>query len=393
MFKFKNYEDYKNQRNAALNEAEALLSEGKMDEYNEKVQYVQEMDDAYEKFAQEQANINAMRGAAQAPASVAGESSIGAQDSEMSYRIQFMNHVLKGTPIKMDNADAITTTSDVGAVIPNTILNRIVEKMENVGGIYAKMTKTFFRGGVTVPTSVAKPVATWTTERGKTDKQKKSVGSITFTYHKLRCVVALSIAVDNVTLEVFEATIATNIAEAMIKAIEKASFDGTGINEPKGILKEEVPAGQTINITEGKSPTYADLMAAEGALPEEYEDGAEWYMRKNTFFTKFLGMVDSAGQPIARVNAGLTGKPSYELNGRKVNFTEHVPAFETSVSADTPFAVMYDFTDFMLNTNLSITLKEYVDEDTDDKMKKAIMLADGKAVDINSLVVMQVKNS
>lgn len=393
MFKFKNYEDYKNQRNAALNEAEALLSEGKMDEYNEKVQYVQEMDTAYEKFAQEQANINAMRGAAQAPASVAGESSIGAQDSEMSYRIQFMNHVLKGTPIKMDNVDAITTTSDVGAVIPNTILNRIVEKMENVGGIYAKMTKTFFRGGVTVPTSVAKPVATWTTERGTTDKQKKPVGSITFTYHKLRCVVALSIAVDNVTLEVFEATIATNIAEAMIKAIEKASFDGTGINEPKGILKEEVSEGQTINITKGKSPTYADLMSAEGALPEEYEDGAEWYMRKNTFFTKFLGMVDSAGQPIARVNAGLTGKPNYELNGRKVNFTEHVPAFATSVSADTPFAVMYDFADYMLNTNLSITLKEYVDEETDDKMKKAIMLADGKAVDIRSLVVMQVKNS
>lgn len=393
MFKFKNYEDYKNQRNAALNEAEALLSEGKMNEYNEKVQYVQEMDAAYEKFAQEQANINAMRGAAQAPASVTGESSIGAQDSEMSYRIQFMNHVLKGTPIKMDNADAITTTSDVGAVIPNTILNRIVEKMENVGGIYAKMTKTFFRGGVTVPTSVAKPVATWTTERGKTDKQKKTVGSITFTYHKLRCVVALSIAVDNVTLEVFEATIATNIAEAMIKAIEKASFDGTGINEPKGILKEEVSEGQTINITKGKSPTYADLMSAEGALPEEYEDGAEWYMRKNTFFTKFLGMVDSAGQPIARVNAGLPGKPNYELNGRKVNFTEHVPAFATSVSADTPFAVMYDFADYMLNTNLSITLKEYVDEDTDDKMKKAIMLADGKAVDIRSLVVMQVKNS
>lgn len=393
MFKFKNYEDYKNQRNAALNEAEALLSEGKMDEYNEKVQYVQEMDTAYEKFAQEQANINAMRGAAQAPASVTGESSIGAQDSEMSYRIQFMNHVLKGTPIKMDNTDAITTTTDVGAVIPNTILNRIVEKMENVGGIYAKMTKTFFRGGVTVPTSAAKPVATWTTERGKTDKQKKATGSITFTYHKLRCVVALSIAVDTVTLEVFEATIANNIAEAMIKAIEKASFDGTGTNEPKGILKETVPVGQTIDITEGSKPTYADLMKAEGALPEAYDDGAEWYMRKNTFFTKFLGMVDTAGQPIARVNAGLSGKPEYALNGRKVNFTENVPAFATSVESDTPFAVMFDFADYMLNTNLNIVLKEYTDEDTDDKMKKAIMLADGKAIDINSLVVMQIKNS
>lgn len=390
MFKFENYEDYKAQRDAAINEAESLLKEGKNDEYQAKVKYVEDMDAAYEDYTKQQANIAALRGAAHVTMSTGIANMV--QDDEKNYRIQFMNHVLKGAQIKMNNSDQYTTTSDVGAVIPNTILNRIIEKMENVGGIYAKMTKTFYRGGVTVPTSAAKPTATWTTERGTTDKQNKAIGSITFTYHKLRCVVSVSVAVATVTLEVFEQTLANNIADAMVKAIEKAAFVGTGTNEPKGILKETVPAGQTIDITEGQSPTYENLLAAEGALPEAYE-GAEWYMRRNTFFTKYLGMTDTEGQPIARVNIGLAGKPEYSLLGRKVNFTEHVPAFATSVSDGTPFAVMFDFGDYMINTNLAITVKEYTDEDTDDQVKKAIMLADGKAIDISSLVVMQVKNS
>lgn len=294
----------------------------------------------------------------------------------------------------MANTDAYTTTSDVGAAIPSTIINKIVEKMENVGGIYAKLTKTFYKGGVTVPTSAAKPVATWTTERGGSDKQKKTLGSVTFAYHKLRCVVAVSIAVDTVTLEVFEQTIAKNIADAMIKAIEDAVFNGQGSshNQPEGILEQTVPAGQTINITEGSTPKFADLCAAEGALPEAGE-GAEWYMNKKTFYTQFAGMVDKDGQPIARTNMGLDGKPEAALLGRKVNWTEHVPAFATTVTADTPFAVMFDFADYILNTNLQITIKEYEDHDTDDQIKKAVMLVDGKPVDLTSLVVMQVKNS
>ena len=92
-------------------------------------------------------------------------------DDELEYRKQFMNYVLKGTPIRMENADETTVTTDVGSVIPTTIINRIVEKIETTGNILAKVTRTFYKGGVSVPTSSAKPEATWTTERGTTDKQ------------------------------------------------------------------------------------------------------------------------------------------------------------------------------------------------------------------------------
>ena len=396
--KFKDHADYMAQRNALLNEAETLLQDGNTEEYDAKVEEINAIDSAYEDFAQKQADLAAMRGAVKAPISNSEANrviaSIMEQDNDLDYRTQFMNHVLKGTPI-MTNSDAYTTTSDVGAVIPNTIINKIYEKLEAVGGIYAKLTKTFYKGGVTVPTSAAKPVATWTTERGGSDKQKKTLGSVTFAYHKLRCVVAVSIAVDNVTLEIFENTLAQNIADAMIKAIENAAFNGTGAtnNEPVGILESTVPDNQTINITEGLSPTYADLCAAEGALPAEYDAGTEWYMRKATFYNQFMAMVDDNGQPIARINAGLDGRPEAQLLGRRVNFTDYVPAFVTSTNVDAPFAVMYNFSDYILNTNLQITVKEYEDHDTDDQIKKAIMLVDGKPVDLNSLVVMQVKNS
>lgn len=398
--KFKDHADYMAQRNALLNEAETLLQDGNTEQYDAKVAEINALDAAYEEFAQKQADLAAMRGAVKAPISTNEVNrvidSVMAQDDDLEYRKSFMNYVLHGTPIMINGTDYITTTSDVGPVIPNTIINKIVEKLEKVGGVYAKLTKTFYKGGVTVPTSAAKPVATWTSERGGSDKQKKALGSVTFAYHKLRCVVAVSIAVDTVTLEVFENTIAKNIAEAMVKAIEDAAFNGTGAtnNEPEGILADssKFVSGQVIEITEGADVAYPDLLEAEGALPDAYDEGAEWYMKKATFYNQFLGMVDDNGQPIARINAGTDGKPEPSLLGRKVNYVDYVPSFAKSVSADTPFACIFNFADYILNTNLQITIKEYEDHDTDDQIKKAIMLVDGKPVDLNSLVVMMVKN-
>ena len=60
---------------------------------------------------------------------------------ELEYRKQFMAYMLKGTPITMRNESATTTTTDVGAVIPNTIMNKIVEKVEQSGNILAKITR------------------------------------------------------------------------------------------------------------------------------------------------------------------------------------------------------------------------------------------------------------
>ena len=105
-------------------------------------------------------------------------------------------------------------------------------------------------------------------------------------------------------------------------------------------------------------------------------------------------MVDSNKQPIARVDSGLDGKPSYNLFGRHVEFTSALPAYTGgTVAADTVVAFLFRMEDYYLNTNMKPTIKRYTDEDTDDEITKCIMLADGAVVDKNSLVTLTVKNS
>lgn len=397
---FKNQNDMVTFRNGLLDKAEAHLNAGEMDQYNEVMADIATFDNEYREYSEAQANIAATRGtvsmanvmSAQAIDGVVATISNAQEDR--GYRTAFMNFVLAGTaiPAEFRNADAITTSSDVTAVIPNTVLDRIVEKMETTGTILNKVTRTYFKGGVTVPTSAAKPVATWTTERGTVDKQKKAIGTITFAYHKLKCVVAVSLTVENVTLEVFERTLANNIAEAMVKALESAIIAGTGVNQPKGILTEVALDGQNHDIAAGKDIAYKDLATIEGLLQSAYES-AEWYMTKKTYFAQVVGMVDGQGQPVARTTVGINGKPQYNILGRPVNFvsSEDMADFAATMETDTVVGFIFRMSDYMLNTNMNLTVSHYEDHDTDDKMTKAIMLADGKVIDKNSLVTLTKK--
>ena len=304
----------------------------------------------------------------------------------MEYRRAFMDYVTRGTAIPTEyRADAKTASTDVGAVIPTTVLNQIITKLESVGNILNKVTRTAYKGGVTIPKSTVKPVATWVSEGKGSDKQKQDTsGTVTFAYHKLRCAVAVSLEVDTMAITAFESLLINNIVEAMTKALEQAIISGTGSGQPKGIIQETAATGQTIETT---APAYADLIAAEGALPVAYEKGAEWCMSKKTYMS-YYGLTDTNGQPIGRINYGIAGKPEYTLLGRPVNVCDYLPSF-ANAAKDTIVGFLFNFKDYVLNTNYAMGVKKYEDNDTDDMITKGIMLADGKVVDVNSYVALK----
>ena len=250
------------------------------------------------------------------------------------------------------------------------------------------VTKTSYQGGLNIPTSTVKPVATWVSEGSTSDKQKKTTGVITFSYFKLRCAVSVSLETSVVTLGFFETTFANNVSEAMTKAQEQAIISGDGTTQPKGILTETPADGQLIILAAADKLSYKTLIDAESALPLAYESNAVWCMTKKTFM-QFIGMVDSQKQPIARVNYGINGKPDRTLLGRSVVLTDYMSSYADTVQTDTIFAFLFNFEDYVLNTNYAVTVKRYEDNDTEDQVTKAIMLVDGKVVDKNSLVVLK----
>ena len=313
----------------------------------------------------------------------------GDKYGSLAYRKAFMQYVCRGAKIPAEyRADAVSKTTDVGAVIPTTLLNQIVEKLESTGMILALVTRTAYKGGVGIPVSTVKPVATWVNEGAGSEKQKKDIkkdGMITFAYHKLRYAVAVSLEVDTMAMSAFETLLINNIVEAMTKAIEQSIIDGDGTGKPKGILQETPADGQTID---SAAPAYADLINAEAALPQAYENGAVWCMSKKTFI-QYYGLTDANGQPIGRVNYGIAGKPERTLLGRPVVCCDYVKSYAATLAAGEAFAFLFNFKDYVLNTNYAMGVKRYEDNDTDDTVTKGVMLADGKVVDKNSLVVIQ----
>ena len=254
------------------------------------------------------------------------------------------------------------------------------------------VTKTAFAAGVTVPTSSVKPVATWVAEGGTSDKQKKTTGQIDIKGYKLRCAIAMSLEVSVMSLQVFETVFANNVSEAMVKALEQAFIGGTGVGQPKGVLAETVEANQNVDLAASADPSYQTLVEAEAALPLAYENGAVWNMTKKTFM-KFVGMVDANKQPIARVNYGIDGKPERSLLGRKVVLNDYMTSLGASITKDTVVAFLFDWSDYMYNTNYNMTIKTYEDNDTEDQVTKAVVICDGKVIDKNSLVTVTKKNA
>lgn len=398
---------YNTKRKQLMDEAQKLLDESKTTEAQAKMKEVEELDAKFEEEAKIQANLNALAGAqAQNPAAAAQsvnltgsakpQKALDMYDTD-DYKRAFMNYVLAGKkiPAELTNADANTKTSDVGAAIPTTTLQKIYEKIESTGMILPRVTHTSYKGGVTVPTSSAKPTASWVSEGVGSDKQKKALGSITFAYHKLRCAISMSLEVSIVTYPMFESQFVANVAEAMVKAEEQAIISGSGSGQPKGIIKETVVTGQNIDIAAATTAiAYTDLVKAEAALPQAYDTDAVWCMTKKTFFEQIVGMVDDKKQPVARVNYGMSGKPVYSLFGREVVLVgDYLPSFTASVTADTIFAFIFDFKDYLWNENLGMTFRHYTDNETDDEVTVALALVDGKVVDKNSLVTMTKKKA
>lgn len=309
----------------------------------------------------------------------------------MEYRKAFMDYVLAGEKLPQEFR-ANTKTTDIGVMIPQTVLSKIVEKMEATGMILPLVTRTAIKGGVTVPTSAVKPTASWVAEGASSTKQNKTTGSITFAYNKLRCAVSVSLEVSEMALAVFESTLINNVVEAMTKAIEQSILTGTGSGQPKGILTETPEAGQEIQVAKAKAIDYKLLCEAEAALPLAYENGAVWLMTKKTFMA-FVGLVDTQGQPVARVNYGLNGAPERTLLGRRVILNDYMTNYDAAGSSTHIFAALFNMSDYVLNTNLNIGLKRYEDNETDDQVTKAVMLVDGKVVDKNSLVTLKKMSS
>ncbi|MCD3234320.1 phage major capsid protein [Clostridium botulinum D/C] len=311
----------------------------------------------------------------------------------LEYRKAFMKFCTTGEITPELRNDTVTTTGDVSAIIPSTILNEVIKKITSYGQIFNRVRKLNVKGGLTIPILSLKPTATWIGENKESSKQKVTANTnVSFSYYGLECKISTSLLCDTVMLNGFENTITDLIVEAMTKALDLAILNGSGTGQPLGIIKDSrIPAKQIITLKSDEIKDWGTWKKKVFAkMPLAYKGEAEFYMASGTFEGYIDGMTDKNGQPVGRVNYGIVNSPQESFGGKSVIQVEDdiIVPYDDANSGDV-IAVYCNLKNYGFNSNMEMRMYRYFDQDTNEWVDKGILIADGKLIDPNGVVIIK----
>lgn len=323
--------------------------------------------------------------------------------STMEYRKAFKAFVQNGVRSDLlKRADAEHVTSDLGILLPNTIVNEIIKGVEKVyGQLYARVRKTNVKGGVQYPIGAFSATMYWDgtagtdKEHGVSEKQKAGgvTDFVTFTYHIGEIRIAQSLLQTVVTVEAFEREIVNALVEAYVKAMDVAITEGDGVKQPEGILTEAAKGGAgripTANVISFTADDMADWKAWQkklfGKIPLSMRKlRPEFVMTAETWESNIMTLEDTNGRPVYRETYNPeTGDERATFKGREVIFVEEggFKSFDTASAGE--YFGMYWVPEeaYLINSNMQFSYKKYFDEDTNQYITKALVICDGKILD------------
>lgn len=313
----------------------------------------------------------------------------------LEYRQAFAKYVQTGEWNYEKRADETLVTSDVGKVIPNTVMKEFIKELKHYGNIYKRVRKINVKGGVEFPIEELVPTVSWIAETTKSDTQKapKTNTSVVFGYHIVEAKIAQSLLSSIVSLDILEKEIAKLLAEAFVKEYDKIIFNGTGKGQPLGILNDtRVPKKNIITFTEEEIADWTKFRKKLFAvIPVSYRSEGIFAMTAATWESNIMTLRDSNNNPVAKETFNVAeGKDVCTFNGRETELVEPdiLKDFDTAASGDV-FATLFRPKDYVFNDNLQLAFKRYYNEEENKWINKGIAITDGKLLDPNGVFILK----
>ena len=323
--------------------------------------------------------------------------------STMEYRKAFKDFVQAGTHSDLlKRAAAEQVSADLGILLPNTIVQRIITGVQKVyGQLYSRVTKTNVKGGVQYPIGAFSATFVWggtagtDKEHGVSEKQKAGAvdNYITFTYHIGEARIAQSLLQTVVTVEAFEDEIVKALVDSYVKAMDVAIESGTGVNQPTGILTEaKKSSGSRIpkeNIIEFTAAEMADWKSWQKKLFAKIPLSMrslrpEFVMTADTWESNIMTLTDDTNKPVHRETYNPeTGDTICKFRGREVCLVEEggFKSFDTAATGDFFGMMWVPEKAYAINSNMQFGYKKYFDEDTNQWITKGLVIVDGQVLD------------
>jgi HK97 family phage major capsid protein len=310
----------------------------------------------------------------------------------LEYRNAFMKYVQTGE--WNYRADETLLTSEVGKIIPNTIMNEFIKELKVYGQLYNLVRKLNVKGGVEFPIEELVPTVTWITETTVSDTQAvpNYKTSISFGYHIVEARISQSLLSQVVSLPILEQEIAKLLAEAFVKEFDRIIVKGTGSGQPLGILNDtRVKTGNKIAFAAADMADWTKFRKNLFAkIPLAYRGQGILIMTAATWESNIMTLKDSNNRPLYQETYDPnTGNLECRFAGRQVVLVEPdiLADYDTASSGDV-WGIYLRPQDYAINSNLQIGFKRWFDDDKNKWVNKGLCIMDGKLVDVNGVYIL-----
>lgn len=245
------------------------------------------------------------------------------EDEESTEERAFVNHI-RG--IVETRADVNLTTSANGAIIPTSIANKIIERVQEISPIYQLATRYNVGGNLAIPyydESEGTIEVAYATEFQDLESSSAKFASIELNGFLAGALTKVSKSLVNNSNFKLVPYIVNKVAQALAKWIEKELLNGT-TGKVEGL--SSVTAEQTITAASALTVTSDELMDVQDAVPDEYQGKAIWIMNRKTR-SAIRKMKDQDGNYL--LNRDLSAKWGYTLLGKDVYTSANMPELAT----------------------------------------------------------------
>ena len=217
--------------------------------------------------------------------------SYGADSPEYrrAFLLELMNRGDEMTP--EERAAYVHTTSNTSAVLPTTMLQGIWDLVSQEHCIMEDIT--IYRTGTIIEvvkhTAIVKGGADTVNEAtARADDEQNTFVKVTLSGKDFSKHVNISYALATMSVDGFEAYLTAEIGRELGRALAEDVFSA---------VKTGTASANKVETAEADVLTFADTVGAL-ALLEHVGSGIKLYMNRKTFYTRYVAMVDSTGQPI-----------------------------------------------------------------------------------------------
>lgn len=322
--------------------------------------------------------------------------------STMEYRVAFKEYIQTGKrseilQFEKRDGNATGTSADLGVLIPTTVIQEIIQGVEGVyGQLYADVKKTNLPGGVKYPIGSFNAEFKRIAETAVSNRQDAGgvTGAVEFSYKIGEVRLARTLLQTILSVEVFEQEFAKVVVKAYVKAMDTEIMVGSDDNgECVGIITEaEKASGSRIkadHIIEMTAADVADWTKWQEKIFAQIpiamrKEGYKFVMTANTYEANIKTLKDDNNRPLyAETFNPVDGEERCSFKGKEVTLVENdiLDDFNDASDGDYFGMIWVPEKAYGINSNLEFSVVDYFDHETNQAIKKAIVINDGKVLD------------